>query len=62
MFSTCLHQIRTSVLKLSANELAEVLGVHRTTIQRWEAGKMPIPTATQIAIEALASRADERAA
>lgn len=41
-------------MKLTAQGLADLLDVHRITVQRWEAGK-PIPKTVQIALRAMAT-------
>lgn len=40
-------------LGLSHDGLGDVLGVHRSTVQRWERGVVPVPKATAIALRAL---------
>lgn len=40
-------------LGLTMKQTATVIGVHWTTVQRWEAGKVRIPRAAQLAIEAI---------
>lgn len=42
-------------LQLSQAELADRLGVHRTTVTRWEIGEVPIEPTVSIAIRALAA-------
>ncbi len=44
--------IRTE-LKLSHEELARILDVHRITVQRWERGSPKVPRATALALRAL---------
>jgi DNA-binding transcriptional regulator YiaG len=41
-------------LKLTPQGLADVLDVHRITVQRWEAGR-PIPRTVEIALRAMAT-------
>jgi transcriptional regulator with XRE-family HTH domain len=40
-------------LNLTQTELAERLGVHQTTISRFETGDLPLDKRTELAIEAL---------
>lgn len=40
-------------LNLTQVELAEKLGVHQTTISRFETGDLPLDKRTQLALEAL---------
>lgn len=42
-------------LKLSQAELADKLGLHQTTISRFETGDMPLDRRTELALEALRS-------
>jgi len=59
-----LKNIRVNTLRLSAEKLAQRIGVASgRTIRRWEAGDNPIPAWARIAIERLARETtDERAA
>lgn len=41
-------------LKLTPQGLADLLGVHRITVQRWESGR-PIPRTVEIALRAMAT-------
>lgn len=41
-------------LRLSQSEFGDRLGVHRTTVTRWETGEVPIDPPVSIAIRALA--------
>jgi DNA-binding transcriptional regulator YiaG len=43
-------------LKLTPQELAEKLGVHRITVQRWENGVVPVPQTVAMAIKWLARK------
>lgn len=47
-----LKQIRKA-LGLSPIELAQRLGVHRSTVQRWERGLVSIPRVVEVALEGL---------
>jgi transcriptional regulator with XRE-family HTH domain len=40
-------------LNLTQAELADKLGLHQTTISRFETGEMPLDKRTQLAVEAL---------
>jgi len=42
-------------LRLSQSEFADRLGVHRTTVTRWETGEVPVEAPVSIAIRALAA-------
>ena len=44
-------------LKLSQAELAERLGLHQTTISRFETGDMPVDKRTELALLALRKQA-----
>lgn len=46
-------------LKLSQAELAEKLGLHQTTISRFETGEMPLDKRTELALLALQRAAAE---
>lgn len=59
MDATELTSIRTT-LGLTYDELAQVLGVHRTTVWRWEGGKA-IPKATAMALRTLNKKAVAKA-
>ena len=37
-------------------QLAAALGVHQTTVWRWQSGQQPVPKAAQLAIELLRQR------
>lgn len=47
---------RRAALKLSQRELAELLGVSKSTISHWEIGKQKIPPYVALALDALARR------
>lgn len=47
-------------LNLTHEGLGELLGTHRTTVQRWERGVWEIPPAAALALEALKSRVKGR--
>jgi transcriptional regulator with XRE-family HTH domain len=40
-------------LNLTQAQLAEKLGLHQTTISRFETGEMPLDKRTELAVEAL---------
>lgn len=44
-------------LKLSQSELADKLGVHQTTVSRFETGELPIDKRTILALAALRKNA-----
>jgi len=48
-------------LGLSHEELGELLGFHRTTVQRWERGEWDVPRAAALAMESLKRRPKARA-
>lgn len=45
--------IREDELQASQVQLAEILGVTRYTIMRWESGETPIPRTVHLAIKAV---------
>jgi transcriptional regulator with XRE-family HTH domain len=47
-------------LGLSQAEMASALGVHQTTISRFETGALPIDERTALAMDALLARAAEK--
>lgn len=47
-------------LGLTPEALGELLGTHRTTVQRWERGVWEVPPAASLALEALKARAKTR--
>lgn len=57
-----LRTIRQEELKLSQTELADKLGLHQTTISRFETGDLPLDKRTELAIEALRSAGEQEAA
>lgn len=52
--------IRTG-LGLSYEQLGAVLGVHRTTVWRWEQATTPVPKATAMAMRALTKKSVAKA-
>lgn len=54
-----MSQVRTArtALGLSQAELAVKLGVHQTTISRFETGDLPVDERTELALDALLLRA-----
>lgn len=48
-------------LKLSQTELADKLGLHQTTISRFETGSLPVDRRTALALESLLSQQGEPA-
>jgi transcriptional regulator with XRE-family HTH domain len=56
-----LREIRRA-LKLSQAEMADRLGLHQTTISRFERGELPLDKRTELAVVALRNEADQRAA
>ena len=38
---------------LTQSGLSDALGVHRTTVARWETGKVPIPRGVELAMKSL---------
>lgn len=38
---------------LTQSGLSDALGVHRTTVARWETGKVPIPKWVELALKSL---------
>lgn len=49
-------------LKLSQVEMADLLGLHQTTISRFETGDLPIDKRTELAIQALQASSEGAAA
>lgn len=56
MTATALKRLR-SKLRLSQAELAAEIGVHQTTVQRWETGERPVPGPAKRLLSQLAEQA-----
>jgi DNA-binding transcriptional regulator YiaG len=51
-----LHTLRTETLGLTAQRLADALGVHRRTIHKWESGERVISTPIATLIRMIAEQ------